>query len=94
VIARFEECVFGERVEIVFAVNKSRKPFRTTPKNGLRASNTAYWAFVINNSSASDGDTEAWLMDCLLASFDVYRITDASSKFSRGSRRWSLLESP
>src|ERR1700676_2138486 len=27
-IARFEECVFGERVEIVFAVNKSSQAFQ------------------------------------------------------------------
>ena len=33
-------------------------------------------------------------IDCLLASFDLYRITDASSKLSRGLRGWSLLGSP
>jgi hypothetical protein len=33
-------------------------------------------------------------MDCLVASFDLYRITDASSKFSRGLRGCSLLGSP
>src|SRR5260370_44200 len=55
VIARFEECVFGKGIEIVFAVNKSPQAFQDDSEKGLRASNTSYWAFVINNSSASDG---------------------------------------
>jgi hypothetical protein len=45
-------------------------------------------------SSTSDGSIEARLMVCLLVSFDLYRITDASSKLSRGLRGWRLLGSP
>jgi len=32
--------------------------------------------------------------ELLVGEFRRYRITDASSKFSRGLRGWSLLESP
>jgi hypothetical protein len=39
-------------------------------------------------------NTSASLEDRLLASFVLYRITAASSKFSRGLRGWSLFGSP
>ena len=54
-IARFEECVFGKRVEIVFAVNKSPQAFQDDSEKGIESFKHSYWAFVINNYSASDG---------------------------------------
>src|SRR5712691_36378 len=93
-IARFEECVFGKTVEIVFAVNKSPQACQDDSEKGIESFNTSYRTFVINNSSASDGGIQARLMDCLLASFALYRITEASSKFSRGLRAWSFVGSP
>src|SRR5437667_4336571 len=55
VIARFEECVFGKRVEIVFAVNKSPQAWHDDSEKGIESFKHSYWAFVINNYSASDG---------------------------------------
>src|SRR6266849_6529495 len=40
------------------------------------------------------GHADRAMMDWLVASCDFYRITEASSKFSRALRGWSLLESP